>query len=253
MSRGWLLIAVLLVAGCGGGGSRQSVPKQPPPALAQRCGQDAQAVDAKRVWFRAGDGTLLDGAEVGDGDVGVVLAHESQSDLCPWLPYAKTLAEKGYRAFAFDFRGSGSSPAQFAAKATRYDLDVKAASDELRRLGAKKVFLAGASIGGAAVMAASPSVDPQPDGVLSFSGEPELLEAMASAPRTKAPLLVLLARGDGYTSVASERRFLRAAASPDKRLVVYPGGWHGWDLLYHAPYKARVNALILDFLREHSQ
>jgi alpha-beta hydrolase superfamily lysophospholipase len=253
MKRGWVLVALLLTAGCGGGGSKQSVPKQPPPALAQRCGDDAQGVDANRLWFRASDGALLDGAEVGDGDVGVVLAHESESDLCPWLPFAKTLADKGYRALAFDFRGNGSSPPQYAAKATRYNLDVKAASDELRRLGAKKVFLAGASIGGAAVMAASPSVDPQPAGVLSFSGEPELLDAMGSAPTTKAPLLVMLARNDGYTSVASERRFVRAAASPDKRLVVYPADWHGWDLLYHAPYKARVNALVLDFLREHSQ
>ena len=253
MSRVWLVAVVLLVAGCGGGGSQQSVPKQPPPALAQRCGTDAQGVDAKRVWFRASDNALLDGAEVGDGDVGVVLAHESESDLCRWLPFAKTLAAKGYRAFAFDFRGSGSSPPQFAARATRYDLDVKAAADELRRLGAKKVFLAGASIGGAAVMAGSPSVDPQPAGVLSFSGEPELLDAMASAPKTRAPLLVLLARNDGYTSVASERRFVRAAASTDKQLEVYPEDWHGWDLLYLAPYKARVNALVFDFLRKHSQ
>jgi alpha-beta hydrolase superfamily lysophospholipase len=252
--RAWgVVFLVLLAAGCGGGGSKQSVPKQPPPAIAQRCGADAQGVDAKQVWFRASDGALLDGAEVGDGDVGVVLAHESQSDLCPWLPFAKKLADHGYRAFAFDFRGSGSSPAQFAAKATRYDLDVSAASNELRSLGAKKVFLAGASIGGAAVMAASPSVDPQPAGVLSFSGEPELLDAMASAPKTKVPLLVLLARNDGYTSVDSERRFVRAAASPDKQLVVYPDDWHGWDLLYHAPYKARVDALVFDFLREHSQ
>jgi alpha-beta hydrolase superfamily lysophospholipase len=253
MSRAWLLVAVLLVVGCGGGGSKQSVPKQPPPELAQRCGSDAQGVDAKRVWFRASDKALLDGAEVGDGDVGVVLAHESDSDLCQWLPFAKTLADKGYRAFAFDLRGSGSSRPQFSARATRYDLDVKAASDELRRLGAKKVFIAGASLGGAAVMAASPSVDPQPAGVISFSGEPELLDAMASAPTTKAPLLVLLARNDGYTSVASERRFVHAAESPSKQLVVYPDDWHGWDLLYHAPYKARVKALVFNFLREHSQ
>jgi len=246
-------LVVLAAAGCGGGGSNESVPKKPPQSIAQRCGDVAQGIDAHQVWFRASDGALLDGAEVGDGDMGVVLAHESDSDLCPWLPYAKTLADNGYRAFAFDFRGSGSSPPQFAAKAVRYDLDVEAAAKELRRLGARKVFLAGASIGGAAVMAASPSVDPQPAGILSFSGEPELLDAMGSAHATKAPLLVMLARHDGYTSVVSEGRFVRAASSPDKELKVYPGDWHGWDLLYHAPYRARVNALVLDFLREHSQ
>src|SRR4030095_5917412 len=119
----------------GGGGSKQSVPKRPPPELAQRCGADAQGVDAKRVWFRASDGALLDGAEVGDGEVGVVLAHESETDLCRWLPFAKTLSGKGYRAFAFDVRGSGRSTAQFAARATRYDLDVRAA---LRRAAAAR-------------------------------------------------------------------------------------------------------------------
>jgi dienelactone hydrolase len=249
----WLVLLVLLAAGCGGGGSEQSAPKKPPPGLAQRCGDDAKGVEAKKVWFRASDGALLDGAEVGDGDVGVVLAHEYPSDLCPWLPFAKTLADHGYRAFAFDLRGSGASPARYGRAATRYDLDVEAASNELRRLGAKEVFLAGASMGGAAVLAASPSVELPPAGLLSFSGEPELLDAMSSAPKTTAPLLVMIARHDGYSSVASDRRFLRAAASKDKQLEVYPGDWHGWDLLYHAPYKAGVNALVFDFLREHSQ
>ena len=253
MRSSWLLLLVPLVASCGGGGSKQSVPKQPPPALAQRCGDDAKGVDAKRVWFRASDGSLLDGAEVGDGDVGVVLAHESESDLCPWLPFAKTLAGHGYRAFAFDFRGSGSSPAQFAARATRNDLDVVAAAAELRRLGAKKVFLVGGSLGGAAVLAAAPEADPRPAGVISLSGEPQLLGALQAAPTIEAPLLVLIARNDGYSSVADNRSLVAAAASSDKRLVVYPEDWHGWDLLYHAPYKDRVNALVLDFLREHSQ
>ena len=134
-----------------------------------------------------------------------MLAHESPSDLCPWLPFAKTLADKGYRAFAFDFRGSGASAAQFAAKATRNDLDVVGAAAELRQLGAKKVFLVGGSFGGAAVMAAAPEVDPQPAGVISLSGEPDLLGAMQAAPRVKAPLLDLIARNDGYSSVADNR------------------------------------------------
>jgi hypothetical protein len=33
---------------------------------------------------------------------------------------------------------------------------------------------------------------------------------------------------------------------------VYRGTWHGWELLYDAPFKARVNPLVLDFLEEHS-
>jgi alpha-beta hydrolase superfamily lysophospholipase len=252
MRVGLALLLAVAVAGCGGD-SKQSVPQRPPPALAKRCGDDAQGVEAKQVWFRASDGALLDGAAVGDGDVAVVLAHEYPSDLCPWLPFARTLSEHGYRAFAFDLRGSGAAPARFGAAATRYDLDVEAADSEVRRLGAEKVFLAGASLGGAAVLATAPSVDPQPAGVISFSGEPQLLGAKESAPRLKAPLLVLIARHDGYASVADNRRLVRAAASADKELAVYPGYFHGWDLLYKAPYKARAIALVFEFLREHSQ
>jgi dienelactone hydrolase len=48
-------------------------------------------------------------------------------------------------------------------------------------------------------------------------------------------------------------RLVDAAASTDKRLEVYPGDSHGWDLLYRAPYKARVNTLVFAFLHEHSQ
>jgi dienelactone hydrolase len=89
--------------------------------------------------------------------------------------------------------------------------------------------------------------------VISLSGEPQLLDAMHAAPKIEAPLLVLMARNDGYSSVADNRALVRAAGSMDKRLVVYPEDWHGWDLLYHAPYKARVNALVFDFLSKHSQ
>ena len=252
MRAGWALLLVVAVAGCGGG-SKQSVPEKPPPAVASRCGDDARGVDAKPFWFRARDGALLDGVSVGDGDVGVVLAHEYPSDLCPWLPFARTLAGSGYRALAFDFRGSGSSPARFGAEATKYDLDVEAAAAELRRRGAKKVFLVGGSLGGAAVMAASPAVDPQPAGVVSLSGEPQLLDATNAAARMKAPLLVLIARHDRFASVADNRKLVEEAGSADKQLAVYPGDWHGWDLLYHAPYRARVNDLVLAFLRKQSQ
>ena len=92
---------------------------------------------------------------------------------------------------------------------------------------------------------------PRPAGVISLSGEPQLLGAMQAAPKIEAPLLDLIARNDGYSSVTDNQRLVRAAGSTNKRLVVYPEDWHGWDLL--APYKARFNALVFDFLREHSQ
>jgi len=46
------------------------------------------------VWFEATDGTLLDGAFVGSGSSGVVLAHEYPADLCGWWPFATYLARR---------------------------------------------------------------------------------------------------------------------------------------------------------------
>lgn len=253
--RAWLLAVLALVCGgCGDSGSEQNLPEKPPPALASRCGTEAEGLDAKLVWFRASDGALLDGAAVGGGKVGVVLAHEYPADLCSWLPFARTLADEGYLAFPFDFRGSGSSPSRFGAQAARFDRDVEAAAAEVRRLGAGDVVLVGASLGGAAVLRAGPALDSQPAGVISLSGEPELsrtLDAIRVAPKMKAPLLLLVARHDRYVSVADYRRLLRAAGSKDKRLVVYGGNLHGWDLLYYPPTKARATPLVLEFLRRH--
>lgn len=247
-----ILLAVAVV-GCGGG-STQNLPKDPPPALASRC-TESDGLDAKLVWFRAGDGALLDGAVIGDGETAVVLAHGYPSDLCPWLPYAKTLAAHGYLALAFDFRGAGSSAPQFAEKATRFDLDVKAAYDEARRLGAKKVFLMGASFGGAAVLAEGAQMGSDPAGIISLSGPTNIatrLDTVRFAPQMRAPLLVLLARHDPVVSVAQSRALVAAAGSEDKRIATYDGSWHAWDLLYSAPYRERVSALILEFLRERS-
>ncbi len=258
-----LVLLAVGAASCGGGGdsaggdaSKRAVPKQPPPALAARCGPDGRNLKAELVWFRARDGTLLDGAAVGDGDVAVVLAHEYPSNLCLWLPYAKTLADHGFRAFVFDFRGLGKSQsAKPYQDAGRYDWDVEAAADEVRRLGAKKVFLAGASAGGTAVLVAGASVSPTPAGIISFSGVTyfsDSLDALKTAPSLTAPLLLLVARYDRSVTVADYRKLESKVASDDKSLATYSGGWHGWELVYSAPYKGQVNQRVLDFLNEHS-
>jgi len=254
------LLALLAVGGasCGGSGgsSKQDVPGKPPRALPSRCGPEGRNVKAQLVWFRASDGILLDGAAIGDGETAVVLAHEYPSNLCLWLPYAKTLATHGFRAFVFDLRGMGDSQSAKAYEdADRYDRDVEAAAAEVRRLGAKKVFLAGASIGGAAVLAAGAFVTPEPAGIISFSGETYVsdeIDALKAAPKLSAPLLLLVARHDGYVTVDDYRKLEAKAGSQNKQLVVYADSWHGWDLLYTAPFKARVNKLVLGFLKEHS-
>src|SRR5437763_443487 len=113
------LCAALLAAGCGstgapsGGGAGASPPSPAattitPAALAQpseRCGFPDRK--ARTLWFEAPDGVRLDGAIVGSGPSGVVLAHQYPASLCGWWPFASYLASKGFRVLLFDFRCFG--------------------------------------------------------------------------------------------------------------------------------------------------
>jgi pimeloyl-ACP methyl ester carboxylesterase len=235
---------------------------QPPPSFAARCGQDYAGVAATMLWFHASDGTQLDGAELGSGPAGVVLAHEYPADLCGWADEAVRLAAAGYHVLAFDFRGLGAShPATAASHASRYPDDVQAAVRELRSLGARKVVVVGASLGGTAAMVAASRMSPQPDGVISVSGEANLdpsfgtqgtLDALAVVPRLRAPLLVMGAARDPLIPPADVHRLVARAGSRQRAGLVLPGSAHGWDLITGVRASHQANARLLGFLRAHA-
>ncbi|HZO33537.1 MAG TPA: alpha/beta fold hydrolase [Gaiellaceae bacterium] len=219
----------------------------------QKCGTTF-GVASKPFWLRAQDGVRLYAVEAGRGNVGVVLAHESPADLCGWLPYMATLEHAGVRVLAFDFRGFGDSDRPASTRDfLAYGRDFRAAVAHLESDGAKKVFLMGASFGGAAALTYAPGL--RLAGVVSFSGETHLpgtgLNGLAAVPRLRAPLLIVGSRHDRYLSVADALRLLRRAGSHDKRTALYPGGYHGWDLVEDAPYAAKVRALVLAWVRAH--
>jgi pimeloyl-ACP methyl ester carboxylesterase len=193
------------------------------------------------IQFGADDGVQLTGALWGEGDVGIVLAHMYNGDLCQWRLFAPRLAER-YQVLAFDFRGYSSRHPQPASHIER---DVIAAAAELRRRGAPKVVLIGGSMGGAVVMAAAAQMRPRPAGVVSLSAPigASGVDASVAVKNLMVPLLFMAARLD--RDFASEARFLwRAAKSPDKRLAIYPGALHGVDLVENARANRRVFAFI---------
>ena len=77
------------------------------------------------------------------------------------------------------------------------------------------------------------------------------LDALDAVPRLRAPFLILGSREDGFLPPSDAQALLRRAGSPHKRLVLFPGGDHGWDILENAPYRARANAVVQDFLRRY--
>jgi len=253
-----LLVAVL--GGCGGS-SRTALDAKGGalPSLSKRCGARTRA---KVGWFRASDGVLLDGAALGSGTTGVVLTHESPADLCGWVPYAQVLSRAGFRVLLIDLRhfGDSQSPTD-PAKEGRFDRDVEGAVDELKREGAAKVFLMGASFGGVTSMVAGSLLGSKIAGVVSVSGETELannyggpqseLNALAAVPKLHVPLLILGSRDDGYLTPAEAHVLYRKAGSAHKRLALFPGNYHGWDLLSQAPYRAQASRIVIAFLHRY--
>lgn len=232
---------MIAVTACGSHHHRVAGP--PAPSLPSICTGVPDGLDAKTAWLETSDGVRLYSASAGSGDTAVVLAHESGGiGLCGWLPTMRYLARHGLRVLAFDFRGVYPSVLPPASKQYDWGRDLQAAIDAAD---AKHVLLAGASMGGAAVVAFGPDLHGV-DGIASFSGELDLprpeIHALRNAPRLRVPLLVVASRVDGYLDTEDARRLVRAAGSRDKTLYLFPGKLHGWDILDERP-KARRDFL----------
>ncbi len=191
-------------------------------------------------------------AAADSGTTTVVLAHQSPADLCGWLPTMRYLSSHGISTLAFDFRTFAPSGTPPRAIAQHLAPDLQAAIDAAHDRGAKKVVVMGASFGGAATLAHGPQLR-NLDGVIDLSGELRLLnwnlDGIDAVRHLKVPLLVVASRYDGYLDAADARLLYRRAGSAQKKLVIYPGGFHGWDILDEAPYRGRARRLILAWLR----
>ena len=205
--------------------------------------------------FRASDGATLVGHRFGGMKPGkrtaVVLSHMSVGDLCQWAPYARRLAAKGFFVFPFDFRGHGSSTGR--QNHARAAADVAAAVRAVRTLGARKVVIAGASLGGIAVVIAAPKLGPAVQGVVAVSAPAAIageLDALPFAPRLRVPTLYIAAEEDQsspYDFAADAQMLHDATGTAEKRVEIVPGGQHGTFLVSSS---AGVRALIERFLRD---
>ena len=198
---------------------------------------------------------------MGSGPAGVVLAHQYPSDLCGFWPFADYLAKRGLRAFAIDLRCFGRSACPEGEARGRVVDDLDAAVAELRRRGATRVALVGASMGAAAALIAGARVQPPVAAVVSLSGERDPTSLVGAIPlnagavveQLTVPAMFVVATNDRYASVPETREMYRAVKSKGKRLEVLSGdfdGLHGWDLLRNpangefGPVAAKVAAFL---------
>lgn len=243
------LVVALALAACGGAG-HPSATRPRAPALSRICGPLPHGLLAQTSRLRTSDHVRLFAFTAGSGSTGLVLAHESPGGLCGWLPAVPTFTAHGLRVLAFDFRGFPPSGSPQDRRAEDFAPDLQAAVDALHADGSSKVFVLGASFGGAAMLREAPRLH-RVAGFVNLSGELDLAtigNVLPAVRRLRAPVLVLASRHDYYLDAPDAKRLVHAAGSADKQLTLYPGSYHGWDLLERAPFKRRVWSRLLGWL-----
>jgi pimeloyl-ACP methyl ester carboxylesterase len=200
------------------------------------------------VRFMTEDGVELEGQIFGTGEKVIVLAHMRPSDMTAWFPMAQILADNGFRALAFNFRGYGASGGEGFA----VDVDARAAIDYMRAQGATRVGLVGASMGGTGAIAAA-ARDPEVVGIVALSPPFtfEGVDAKLEANDVEAPVLFLVADGDvdenggRYRDHAIE---IGRSHPETMTLLTLTGSSHGTDLFNdHGPAVAEH---ILNFFAQ---
>jgi pimeloyl-ACP methyl ester carboxylesterase len=237
-------LTLLPLAACGA--EDDAPPPEPPsraagaPEPAQRCGMQG---DAKKLVLTTSDGVELAAAQFGSGARGLVLVHQTGSDLCGWWSHARTWADAGYHVLAMDLRCSGFSE---CPSSNDYVADTTAAVKAVRDAGASKVVLVGASMGASTVLAAGGHLGDQVDGVVSLSAPSTTIDGGGGEVGTfKAPLLMVYAKLDASTLRAADAQaFVSAAQTTEKELLAVEGTGHGWALLQDGAIVARVNTFL---------
>jgi pimeloyl-ACP methyl ester carboxylesterase len=175
----------------------------------------------------------------GHGSTVVILSHmgPTGNDQSEWWPTASVLASRGYRVLTYDYSGiCPGGPAGCSKGSPGIDTpapNLTGAIRYVKGLGAKRVVLAGASMGAMASLkvAARPGVDVS--AVISVSGVEGLVGPYALGrnviARIPEPKLFLAGRYDDEAA-QSARHWIRWSRPPVEGKIL-DTGLHGTDMI----------------------
>ncbi|USX51699.1 hypothetical protein [Lentzea sp. HUAS12] len=203
------------------------------------------------ISFRTEDHVVLHGLVLGSGTSGVLLAPGAVESVCAWLPLARELADDGYRVLLYQSRSGPIPTGSF-----RYDLDLRAASLELGRLGVTSVVAGGAGSSATAVAATAEKIaglkgvvllSPYAGAIIGTD-----LDSAAGLNAVRVPSLVAAAQDDvidvqefggGRRAMADEARQV-AGAVQGSRLRIVPGEAAGTELIEDPAMRDEVRAFV---------
>lgn len=195
-------------------------------------------------------GREIAAVDLGEGQRGVVLAHQSDADMCQWLPYATLLAGQGYRVVVFDFAGFGTSS---KTQTPTYIDDIRTVVGYLHEQNTPKVVVIGASMGATMSIVAGAAPNLPVAGVVAISPPKvfDSINAERAAPNLRVPALYIAGDEDGDYSVYA-REIEDATPEELRELLVVSAPEHGVALVEaQTPAGAAVRAAIAEFLAAH--
>ncbi len=227
-------------------------PSATPTATLPPVGVDCRelATQGRTLHLHNQAGLEIAAVDLGEGPRGVVLAHQSDADMCQWLPYATMLASQGYRVVAFDFAGFGTSS---KTPMPTYIDDIRTVVGYLREQNTPKVVVIGASMGATMSIVAAAAPTSSVAGVVAVSPPKvfDSINAEHAASNLRAPMLYIAGDEDGDYSVYA-REINDATPEQLRGLLVVPAPEHGVALVEaQSPAGAAVRAAIEEFLAEH--
>ena len=163
---------------------------------------------------------------------------------------ADLAAQNGMMALTYQWRGCGDPGSVDAVEIQKFVDDLRGAIDFMRAQGAKKVILAGASLGGCA--SAKLAVESQANGLVVIASPPSIsqwgFEINAADLNVEIPKLFITAENDDTVSPDATRELFVLAAEP-KEWQTYPGSAHGTDL-FEGESGTDLQQRILDFIQK---
>jgi len=205
-----------------------------------------------QVTFQTEDGVRIAATLYGAGKIAVILAHQGTpgADQTTWRQFATTLAENGFTAMTFDFRGAGQSGGTLDY--ALLDRDVRGAVQYLHDQQYHQIVCAGASMGGMACLRVA--IDDKP-----FIGL-ILLASTMTAGRSNdlkistkemnvltEPKLFITAKNDSVVVVQDTHRMYDLSPEP-KELLLLDGTKHGTSL-FQTEVAEKLSGAMLDFLK----
>lgn len=212
-----LLLPLALVSGCG---FRSAALSDDPPE------------GSEDVSISTPDGETLEATVVGDGPLGLVIAHGSNANREHWYGEGGELALTGdFTIVMLNLRGYKGSTGDAR---TNQDVDILAAVDWLAsERGVTNSALMGSSMGGSSVLVAASQRPDEIAAVVALSppGQSGAMNAMAAVPDLTMPVRLFVAKGD--------EAFVDSAAALAEALGIEPrimdGSGHGTGMFPDNP------------------